>query len=117
RKTFESIGRPLSFRTNIILTCNRSYRAEGIVIVHDLRAAFAVCEDADEVFVCGGEEVFREAMLVADRIYLTIIHANVDGDAFFPDIPASFREIERREVADVMPYSLVRYERTGEKAG
>ncbi|HEY6010521.1 MAG TPA: dihydrofolate reductase [Nitrospirota bacterium] len=116
RKTFESIGRPLSFRTNIVLTRNRSYHAKGIVIVHDLRAAFAACENADEVFVCGGEEVFRESMLFADRIYLTIIHAKVDGDAFFPEIPASFRESERREVADVMPYSLVRYERTGEKA-
>ena len=117
RKTFESIGRPLSFRTNIVLTRNRHYRADGIVIVHDLQAAFAACAGADEVFVCGGEEVFREAMPLADRIYLTIIHRSVEGDASFPEVPASFREVERAEIIeDVMPYSVVRYERTGEKA-
>src|SRR5512146_1277137 len=70
RKTFESIGRPLSHRTNIVLTRNRNFRAEGIVIVHDLVSAFAACSGADEVFVCGGEEVFRETIGLADRIYL-----------------------------------------------
>ena len=116
RKTFESIGGPLSLRPNIVLTRNKEYRAEGAVIVHDLQAAFAACAGAGEVFVCGGEEVFRETISLADRIYLTIIHEEFVGDAFFPEVPAYFREVERTEVVDVMPYSLVLYERTGKRA-
>ncbi len=111
RKTFESIGRPLSHRTNIVLTRRQDYRAEGAVIVHDLQSAFAACREADEVFICGGEEVFRETIAIVDRIYLTIIHRRVEGDACFPAIPENFVETERREVEDVMPYVLVRYER------
>ncbi len=113
RKTFESIGRPLSFRTNIVLTRNRHYRAEGAVIVHDLQSAFAACAGADEVFVCGGEEVFNETISLADLIYLTIIHRTVDGDAFFPEIPGYFQEVERKAVEDVMPYDVVLYRRKG----
>lgn len=113
RKTFESIGRPLSRRTNIVLTRNRTYRASGAIVVHDLQSAFAACEGADEVFICGGEEVFRETLSIVDRIYLTIIHRNVEGDTYFPVIPKDFVEVERHEVRDVMPYALVVYERKG----
>ncbi len=116
RKTFESIGRPLSHRTNIVLTRQRDYRAEGAVIVHDLQSAFAACGGADEVFICGGEEVFRETISIVDRIYLTIIHQRVEGDAFFPEIPPSFVEVERKEMEDIMPHALVLYQRTGERA-
>ncbi len=111
RKTFESIGRPLSRRTNIVLTRQRDYRATGVIIVHDLGSAVAACGGADEVFICGGEEVFREAMSIVDRIYLTIIHRKVEGDAYFPPIPAEFVVVHRREVEDVMPYALVLYEK------
>ncbi len=116
RKTFESIGGPLPLRTNIVLTRNKEYRAEGAVIVHDLRSAFDACAGADEVFVCGGEEVFRETISLADRIYLSILHEEFEGDAFFPEVPAYFREIERKEIVDAIPYALVRYERTGKKS-
>ncbi len=111
RKTFESIGRPLSQRTNIVLTRQNDYRATGATIVHDLESAFAACGGADEVFICGGAEVFRETMSIVERIYLTIIHRKVEGDAYFPPIPAGFVVVHRREVEDVMPYSLVIYER------
>ncbi len=116
RKTFESIGRPLSHRTNIVLTRQRDYRAKGAVIVHDLQSAFAACGGADEVFICGGEEIFRETIAIADRIYLTIIHRRVEGDAFFPEIPSLFVEVERKEMEDIMPYAQVLYQRTGERA-
>lgn len=114
RKTFESIGKPLSQRTNIVLTRQKDYRAPGAIIVHDLESAFAACGGTDEVFICGGEEVFRETMSVAERIYLTIIHRKVEGDAYFPAIPAGFVIVHRQEVQDAMPYSLVIYERRGE---
>jgi dihydrofolate reductase len=111
RKTFESIGRPLSQRTNIVLTRQRDYRAAGAIVVHDVESAFAACGAADEVFICGGEEVFRETIANVDRIYLTVIHQHVEGDAYFPEIPENYAEVERQEVEDVMPYALVVYER------
>ncbi len=116
RKTFESIGRPLSHRTNIVLTRRRDYAAPGCILVHDLDAAFAVCAGAESVFICGGEEVFRETIAIVDRIYLTIIHRAIGGDAYFPAIPEYFREVAREEVEEVMPYSLVRYERRASHA-
>jgi dihydrofolate reductase len=111
RKTFESIGRPLKDRKNIVLTRQKHYRAEGVVIVHDLESAFDACAGADEAFVCGGEEVFHETIELVDRIYLTVIHRPVQGDSCFPGIPTYFKEVERREVADVMPYAVVVYQR------
>jgi dihydrofolate reductase len=107
RKTFESIGRPLPGRRNIILTRNREYRAEGCLVVHGLEAALAECREADEVFICGGGEVFREALPLASRIYLTVVHINVEGDTFFPPIPEEFRETAREEVEDAIPFSFI----------
>ncbi len=112
RKTFESIGRPLSRRTNIVLTRQNDYQPAGTIIVHDMEAALAACGNADEVFICGGEEVFRETMSLVQRIYLTIIHRKVEGDAYFPAIPTEFMIVHKREVReDVMPYVQVIYER------
>lgn len=112
RKTFESIGRPLPGRKNIILTRQKNYTPEGCIIAHDLDSAFAACEGADEVFVCGGGEVFQETISMADRIYLTIVHAVVQGDTMFPDIPGDFKEIERKEVLlDAIPYAVILLER------
>jgi len=112
RKTFESIGHPLPDRKNIVLTRQRNYTAAGCIIAHDLGSAFAACGDAaDEVFVCGGGEVFQETIALADRIYLTIVHAAVDGDTRFPDIPSDFKEVERKEVLESIPYAAVLFER------
>jgi dihydrofolate reductase len=115
RKTFESIGRPLSARTNIVLTRRSDFACPGCIVVHDLASAFVACEGADEVFICGGEEIFRQTISLVDRIYLTIIHRSINGDAFFPAIPDNFKEVERKAVDDVMPYDLVLYQRTDKK--
>ena len=112
RKTFESIGHPLPKRKNIILTRRTSYRAEGCIIAHDLRAALAEAVNADEVFICGGGTIFSQTIFFADRIYLTVVHANIAGDTFFPLIPLNFRETERTRIEDVIPYDLVLYARS-----
>jgi len=113
RKTFESIGRPLPGRRNIIIATQQGFSPEGCTVVKDLRAAITASEGADEVFICGGESVFREAMPLADRIYLTIVDEEFDGDAFFPEIPDDFVEVSRIRVEeDVLPYDMVLYERT-----
>ncbi len=106
RKTFESIGRPLPGRTTIILTRQLEYRAEGCMVVHDLAAALAACGSADEVFVCGGAEVYREAMPVADRIYLTVVHGSFPGDTLFPEVPDYFVEESRRQLSSSVPCEI-----------
>ncbi len=111
RKTFESIGRPLPGRKNIILTRQRNYMVVGCIIAHDLDSAFAACGGTDEVFICGGGEVFQETIFLADRIHLTIVHAVAEGDTLFPDIPPDFKEVEREEVPDAIPCTFVLYAR------
>jgi dihydrofolate reductase len=111
RKTFESIGHPLPGRKNIIISCRQEFAPEGCIVVRDLQAAIAAGEGASEVFICGGEAVFREAMPLADRIYLSIIDEEFDGDTFFPEIPDDFVEVERQTFEDILPYNVVRYER------
>ena len=111
RKTFEAIGRPLPGRKNIVLTRKKDYKAEGIIVAHDLDAAFAASAGADEVFICGGGMVFHETIALADRIYLSIIHRKYEGDVFFPAFPGEFVEAKREEVDNTPPYSFVIYER------
>jgi dihydrofolate reductase len=85
RKTFESIGRPLPGRENVIVTRNRSFRAEGCTVLHSLEEVrqFAANRD-DEVFVIGGAELFQATLPVADRLYITKIEASFPGDTFYP---------------------------------
>ena len=92
RKTFEIIGRPLPGRKNIVLTHRRDFHPKGAVVAHSLEGAFAACEGAGEVFIGGGGMVFHETIALAQRIYLSIIHASFEGDAFFPEIPNNFIE-------------------------
>ncbi len=121
RKTFESMGRPLPGRTNIVITRNRAMRCEGVKVVHSLDEALelalgiALSDDADEVVVIGGEQIYRAAIPVADRLYLTEVHANVDGDAVLPDIDWSrWHEVSRLDYAAQPPnpynYSFLCYE-------
>ncbi|MDF1645793.1 MAG: dihydrofolate reductase [Legionellaceae bacterium] len=85
RKTFESIGRPLPGRLNVVLS-QRDFKAEGVSVVSSLDAAFALTADAPEVMVIGGAAVFQEALSVAACIYLTRVHDIFDADVFFPKL-------------------------------
>ncbi len=91
RKTYESIGRPLPGRTNIVISRDRSYQRDGIRVVQSLAAArelaenICVIEGQDEAMVIGGSQIYGQALAVCDRLYLTQVHADVDGDAQFPD--------------------------------
>ena len=88
RKTFESLGKPLPGRKNIIITRNKSWNANGTNVVHTLKEGIdtAITLGANEVFIIGGAQVFNEAMSFANRIYITRIHHQFEGDAFFPEI-------------------------------
>lgn len=83
RKTHESIGWPLPGRMNIVITRNKKYKAEGCVIVNSLEEALEKTGTNDEIFIIGGSTIYQQALALADKIYLTRVKANVDGDTFF----------------------------------
>ncbi|MHB0956591.1 MAG: dihydrofolate reductase [Pirellulaceae bacterium] len=88
RKTFDSIGRLLPGRTTIIVSRQKDLVIPGAHVVPDVHAAIARAGQDPEAFVVGGEEIYRAAMDVVERIYLTLVHAEVEGDAYFPEIAA-----------------------------
>src|SRR5690606_14991776 len=97
-KTFESIGRPLPKRINVVVTGNPTFAAEGCRVVHSIDAALDAAKPADEVMVIGGASFYEQVLPRADRLYLTEVHAAIQGDAWFPSIDSSeWHEIEREE--------------------
>lgn len=84
RKTYESIGRLLPGRTTVIVTRQTGYSVAGAKIAHTLEQAVALCADDSEIFVIGGGELYRAAMPMADRLYLTVVDAEPDGDTQMP---------------------------------
>ena len=122
RKTFESIGHPLTGRTNIVMTRAPGYSAPGITPVCDFTNAVALGKiaaaktDADEIMVIGGASIYSEALLLVDRLYITEVHCEIEGDATFPKInPAEWIEISRNHCAaepnETCDYSFVVYDR------
>jgi dihydrofolate reductase len=90
RKTYESIGKPLPNRTNIIVTRHQGYEAKGCFVVHSLGEALALARTRGETetFVIGGAEIYAQALAVADQLYLTFVAAEVEADTFFPEFNA-----------------------------
>ncbi|MFZ5723675.1 MAG: dihydrofolate reductase [Pseudomonadota bacterium] len=122
RKTWESLGRPLPGRTNIVITRRRDYAPPGAKVAGSLEEALrlagqvALIDGVDECVVIGGAEIYAQALPRCDRMYLTEVHADVAGDAFFPSFDrAQWRETKRERHAAEGPnpydYSLVVYER------
>ncbi len=114
RKTFQSIGRPLPGRTNIVITRDASYGEDGIRVAGGLDAAFKIAEGegAEEAMVIGGGEIYRMALSMARRVYLTEVHIQVSGDTLFPVLDAgAWKEVGREdhdaEGAGVPAYSFV----------
>jgi dihydrofolate reductase len=87
RKTYESIARLLPGRTMVIVTRNPEYDVVGALVTNSLPMALEIAEKSNEseVFIVGGAEIFTEALPLAERIYLTLVHSNVDADVFFPE--------------------------------
>ena len=90
RKTFESIGKALPGRRSIVITRNNDWQHEGVDVVHSIKEAIQKAEDygVKEIFVIGGAEIFKTALPAANKIYLTRIHHNFDGDVYFPEVSA-----------------------------
>lgn len=111
RTTYLSIGRPLPNRRMLVLSRSPSFRPSGVESFPGIDAALAACAGEEEVFVCGGAEVYRAALPRADRIYLTVIHREYEGDVRFPPVPEAFVEVEREEVGGEPPATLLVLER------
>ncbi|KXH82085.1 dihydrofolate reductase [Sporosarcina sp. HYO08] len=115
RKTFDSIGRPLPGRQSIIVTRNPDYTAEGAIVVRDLSEAIEKAKAyGDEVMVIGGAEIFRQSMDIADRLYITYIDKQFEGDTFFPEYDSEWKVVSSSETHvtdDQIPYQFLIYER------
>jgi dihydrofolate reductase len=85
RNTFESIGRPLPGRKNIVISRNQSLQIDGVTVVNSINAAIEAGDNCDELMIIGGAMLYKEMLLKADVLYVTEIELEVEGDAFFPD--------------------------------
>lgn len=124
RKTFESIGKPLPGRSNIVITRNRDFSAPGVLVAGSLDEALRMADDisqrdgAGEIMVMGGGEIYRQALPLAHTLYLTRVHADIEGDAWFPDFDETRWSCETRaqmpEAGPESPaYSVLVYRRLG----
>ncbi len=98
RKTFESVGKPLPNRRNIVITRQSDFHAEGTEVVHSLEAALEQCGDENRVFIIGGAEIYRQALPLTTELYLTRVHAAPDGDTYFPEMDPSEWDLLWQEI-------------------
>jgi dihydrofolate reductase len=115
RRTYESLGKPLPKRKNIVLTSIPESIID-CVTADSLKDAIDISENEIELFIIGGGSVYKQALPIADRLYLTKIHANVEGDTKFPEIDYSeweetFREDHKADAKNEYDYSFINYER------
>ncbi|MBC7001799.1 type 3 dihydrofolate reductase [Photobacterium sp. BZF1] len=99
RKTFESIGRPLPGRHNIVISRNAAYQAEGITVVSDFESAKQAAGNVEELMVIGGGSIYAACLEDADRLYLTFIDLEVEGDTQFPDWGKGWQEVHSESYA------------------
>lgn len=113
RKTYDSIGRPLPNRRNVVISRNVK-EIEGCLVYSSLIESLNIF--ANDLFVIGGEEIYRQSIVYADRIELTLIHKEFIGDAYFPKIPSNFVEINRENLSyPEFDYSYITYEKVESK--
>ena len=116
RKTFDSIGKPLPGRTNIIVTRNPRFQVDNCIVVHSIQEALDEVKTSNEIMVIGGASFYEQTFPLADRMYLTLIHHTFQGDAFFPRYEKDeWLEIERVDKSpdenNPYPYSFIVLER------
>lgn len=112
RKTYDSIGRPLPGRDNIVLTRNRTIEIPGCIKVHTMQEALDHCRGQEKVFIIGGADIFKLALPFTDTIIVTALERDVEGDVYFSAIdPAQFSIAEKTHCNEEESYSIIRYKR------
>jgi dihydrofolate reductase len=111
RKTYESVGKPLPKRRNIIIT-RQPITIEGCEVVNSIDAALQLCKSEAEVFIVGGAEIYKQSLKLTDRIYLTIVHKDFDGDSSFPELDKEeWKEVSHEDFEpddkNNLPYSFI----------
>ena len=113
RKTYESIGRPLPNRRNIIITRNSEYEVEGCETVSSLEEALLLTNN--DCFIIGGGEIYKQSLEIADKIYLTVVHNEFEGDTQFPELDETWAKIDVKgftsDDKNEYDYSFIEYER------
>jgi len=116
RNTYESIGKPLPNRTTVIITRNKSYKAQGCLVVNSLEEALNISKDDDTPFIIGGAQIYEQAIHLADKLDITEVHHSFEADVFFPEIVLNDWEEESRvffeaDEKNKYNYSFVSYAR------
>ena len=112
RKTFQSIGRPLPGRTTIVVSRDPDLTITGCETSTSLELAIARAAEINKpIFIAGGGELYRQALVIADEIHLTTIHTKVEGDVLFPEVPANFRLVEEKAFTSNLNYTYRHFER------
>lgn len=114
RKTFESIGKPLPNRTNIVISRNPNFKPEGCIVVCSLDEALVIARNEQEVFIIGGGEIYKQVLPLTDRIYLTRVHGSFPADTFFPELELMDWEVESTQKgkpaeSDELHYTFINY--------
>ena len=98
RKTYESLGKPLPYRTNIVISRNTNFKAPGCIVVNSLEAALEAAKADSNPYILGGAQIYRQAIKIADILDLTLVNATLDADVFFPKIDTSiWKEANRQD--------------------
>lgn len=112
RKAYDEIGKPLPGRKTILVSRSQKVTAENCVTVSSLEEAYELAKNEEEVMVAGGGEIFRQTLPRADRIYLTVIDKEFEGDVFFPEFSEEdFEKVYEERIEDTIPYTFYTYER------
>ena len=114
RKTYESIGRPLPNRRNIVISRNMEASYEGAEVVHSIENSFSISRNDNEVFVIGGSNIYQQALSLVDHLYITEIKKSFSGDAYFPEINKQIWVESSREdhiTNDGLEFSFVKYQK------
>jgi len=115
RKTFESIGKPLPERRNIVISRNQNLKLQDVEVVKSIEDALKICSSENLIYIIGGEQIYNLAMPYANNIHLTEVNKEVEGDAFFPEFDKNeWKEIARENSKDFIDtsYSFVEYRRS-----
>ena len=114
RKTYESIGRPLPLRRNIVISRNTETSYDGVEVVHSIEAAISISKNDGEVFIIGGSNIYKQSLDLVDHLYITEIKKNFLGDTFFPEIDkVTWIESSREDhvTSDGLEFSFVSYQK------